>query len=257
MITTTPVFYYNYKITAENYFLNFDDGDGELAAELRQGNYSATELGVEIARAMSEYGSQDYTVTFDRDTRKYTISAVGSFNLLAFSGANIGLGCFSTIGFAATDLTASTSYESDTSAGSEFIPQFPLQDFIGFDDWQEFAEANINESASGLVEVYSIGSRSFMEFNITLATDYPQGRNGIIRNDANGVSKLRTFMQYCITKGNLEFMPDSSDRSTYSTVLLEKTPTSSTGTGYQLKELYGKGLSGYYETGKLKWRLKE
>lgn len=257
MITTTPVFYYNYKITAENYYINFDDGSGEIAGQLTQGNYSATELGVELARAMTEYGGQDYTVTFDRDTRKYTISAIGAFDLLITTGSNIGLGVFSTIGFNGADLTGLTSYESDIAAGSEFIPQFKPQDFVGFDDWQEFAEANINESASGLIEVYSIGSRSFMEFNLTLATDIDQGRNGIITTDANGVAKLRAFMQYCITKGNLEFMPDETDRNTYYTILLEKTPTSSTGTGYQLKELYGRGLAGYFETGKLKWRLKE
>jgi hypothetical protein len=96
-----------------------------------------------------------------------------------------------------------------------------------------------------------------MEFNLTLATDLDQGRNGIIRTDSSGVFKLREFLAYCITKGDLEYMPDKNDRSTYQTIILESTPSSSSGTGYRLEELYGRGLPEYFETGKLKWRLKE
>lgn len=257
MITTTPVFYYGYQITANNYYINFDDGLGEIAATLTQGNYSAQGLAVEVARALSEFGNQDYNCTFDRDTRQFTISATSNFSLLALTGSNVGLGAFSTLGFTATDKTGANTYTGESAAGSEFMPQFPLQDFVDFADQKEYAEANINESASGLIEVYSIGLRSFMEFNITLATNIPQGRSGIIRTDPSGVSNLRSFMQYCITKGELEFMPDETDRNTYYTITLERTPTSSTGTGYLLKELYGRGLSGYFETGKLRWRLKE
>ena len=257
MITTMPVFYYNYAITAENYYINFDDGSGEIACILDQGNYSPTNLAIEVSRAMSEFGNQDYTCTFNRSDRTFTITASGNFDLLIQTGVNIGLGAFATLGFTGSDLTGTNTYTSDTSAGSEFIPQFKPQDYIDFDDWQEYTQANINEAASGLIEVYSIGLRSFMEFNLTLATDIDQGRAGLIRTDSSGVSKLRDFMQYCITKGEVEFMKDSSDRNTYSTIILEKTPTSSTGTGYQLKELYGRGIPGYFETGKLKWRLKE
>jgi hypothetical protein len=256
MIKTTPVFYFDYRITAESFYLNFIDDILEIAAELRPGNYSAENLAIEISRAMSDFGNQDYSCTFDRDTREFTISALNPFDLLILSGANAGLSAFPTLGFVGADLTGLSTYTGQTT-GKEFIPQFPPQDFIGFDDFKEFAEAKINESASGEVEVYSIGQRSFMEFNLTLATDLDQGRNGIIRTDSNGVFKLREFLAYCITKGDLEFMPDKNDRSTYQTIILESTPSSSSGTGYRLEELYGRGLPEYFETGKLKWRLKE
>lgn len=257
MITTTPVFYYGYKITSENYYINLNEGNGEITAQLTQGNYSAESLAIEVARALSEHADQDYNCLFDRETRQFIISAPSNFSLLAFTGSNIGLGAFQTLGFTATDKIGRSAYRSENPSGMEFIPQFPLQDYVGFDDLKEYAEANINESSSGLIEVYSIGLRSFMEFNITLATNIPQGRNGIITTNPNGVANLRNFMQYCISKGEVEFMPDETDRNNYYTITLERTPTSSTGTGYLLKELYGQGLPGYFETGNLRWRLRE
>lgn len=256
MITTTPIFYFDYRITAESFYLNFIDDILEVSCELMPGNYSAENLATEVSRAMSEFGDQDYTCTFNRLTREFTISAAAPFDLLIQTGANSGLSGFSVIGFTGPDLTGLNTYTGQAS-GTEFIPQFPPQDFIGFDDFKQFAEAKINESASGVIEVYSIGQRSFMEFNLAFATDIDQGRTGIIRTDASGVSKLRQFLAYCITKGDLEYMPDISDRNTFQTILLESTPSSASGTGYRLEELYGRGLPGYFETGKLKWRLKE
>lgn len=255
MITTKPVFYYDYRINANQQFLNIDEGSGDISIELTPNNYSAQALANEVSRALSEQGGQDYTCTFNRSTRSFTISAAAPFDLLITSGANIGLGAFSVIGFTGADQTGQITY-TGRAAGKEFIPQFPLQDYVDFDDFKEFAEANINESASGEVEVYSIGTRSFMEFNLTLATDIDQGLNGIVRTDPTGVAKLRDFINYCITKGDLEFMKDETDRATFQTIILESTPLSRTGTGYKLNELYGRGLAGYFETGLLKWRLK-
>ena len=255
MITTKPVFYYDYRINADQQFLNIDEGAGDISIELTPNNYSAQALASEVSRALSEQGGQDYLCTFNRSARTFTISAAAPFDLLITTGANIGLGAFGIIGFTGADRTGLTSYTGD-AAGKEFIPQFPLQDYVDFADFKEFAEANINESASGAVEVYSIGTRSFSEFNITLATNIDQGFNSIVRTDSQGVEKLRDFINYCITKGDLEFMKDETDRSTYQTIILESTPLSRTGTGYKLNELYGRGLAGYFETGTLKWRLK-
>lgn len=255
MITTTPVFYYDYRINAEALFLNINEGLGDVSIQLIPNNYSAQGLANEISRAMSEQGDQDYLCTFNRTTRAFTISATDPFDLLIQTGANVGLGAFSVIGFTGADQTGLNSYTGET-AGKEFIPQFPLQGYVDFDDYREFSSANINESASGQVEVYSIGKRSFMEFNLTYATNIDQGFNSIVRTDSQGVEKLRDFIDYCITKGDLEFMKNATDRQTYQTIILESTPLSKSGTGYKLNELYSRGLAGYFETGDLKWRLK-
>lgn len=256
MITTKPVFYYNFSIDSESFYLNFDDGLGDIAATLIPGKYSAEDLADEIARALSDIGGQDYSCLFNRDTRKYTISADSNFSLLITSGANVGLSAFSSIGFNGSDLSGSNSYTSDSAVGSSYSPQFPLQSYVGPGDFKEYGETNINETASGKVEVYSIGLRSFIEFDIRYATNYPQGTGGLLENDPAGVENLRDFMQYCITKGDVEFMEDETDRSTYYTILLESTQESKNGTGYKLNELYSRNLPGYFETGKLKWRVK-
>lgn len=256
MITTTPVFYYGYTVDATNYYINIDEGSGDVAVELNQGTYSAENFAVEVARAMSEFGAQDYSCDFDRDTRLFTISATSNFDLLISSGANAGLSAYSLLGFSGSDQTSTNSYESGTATGYEYIPQFPLQNYVGSDDWKEYAQANINESASGVSEIYSVGLRSFVEFDIMFATDINQGANGFITTNASGVDDLRSFMQYCITKGDIEFMPDKTDRATYQTLILEKTAASSTGTGYKLNEMYSKGLPSYFETGKLKFRVR-
>jgi hypothetical protein len=255
MITTKPVFYYDYPINAEQQFLNINEGAGDISIELIPNNYSAQGLANEVSRALSEQGGQDYTCTFNRTTRSFTISAALSFDLLIQTGANVGLGAFSVLGFVGSDQTGLTSYTGDP-AGQEFIPQFPLQDYVDFSDFKEFREAKVNESASGEVEIYSLGTNSFMEFNLTLATNIDQGFNSIVRTDSLGVEKLRDFINYCITKGDVEFMKDETDRLNFQTIILESTPLSRTGTGYKLNELYSRGLAGYFETGTLKWRLK-
>lgn len=255
MITTNPVFYYDYRINSSSLFINFNEGAGELTAQLVPNNYSAENLAIEVARALSEAGGQDYSCTFNRTARTFTISAAANFDLLILTGSNIGLGAFLTLGFSGPDLVGANNY-TGAQSGKEFLPQFPLQDFVDFVDYVEFAEANINESASGQVEVYSIGTRSFMEFNLTLATNIDQGVSSIVRTDSTGVEKLRDFINYCITKGDLEFMKDETDRTTYQTIILESTPLSKSGTGFKLNELYSRGLNGYFETGSLKWRLK-
>lgn len=254
-ITTTPVFYYDFQVTTNDIYINFDEGIGELTATVPAKSYSFTDLAAAIATAMNGIGGQTYTVTANRSDRTYTISAPSNFDLLFSSGSNAGLSIASVIGFSATDKTGSNSYDSDTSAGSEFIPQFRLQNYVTLDDYQEKAQANINESASGIVEVFSIGTRKFLEFNIGPTTDNAMRKSGgLFVNDSSAVSKLRSFMEYAITKGDIEFMPDQNDKNTFNTIILERTPTSSTGTGFKLRELYGRGLVGFFETGLLRFR---
>ena len=251
-IFTTPVFYYGYTVTVNDIYINFDEGIGELTALVSAGDYSFTDLGAAIATALNTIGGQVYAVVANRADRTFTISASSPFDLLFSSGSNSGLSVASVIGFTATDKTGSSSYTSDTPAGSEFVPQFPLQDFVSFDDYQEFSQASVNESASGRVEVFSIGTRRFMEFNLGPVTD--NAVRGLFTSDNGAVAKLRDFMQFLIRKADVEFMPDTTDRNTFRTIILETTPTSSTGTGYKLRELYGRGLVGFFETGKLKFR---
>lgn len=258
-IQTKSAFIFDFVIDAESSLLNFDEGSIELTAELNPGSYTMTELADEISRALNIIGTQEYSVSLDRSTRKYTISAASNFTLLSSTGSNVGFGAWEVMGFStASDKTGSNSYESDNSAGQLFRPQFHLQSYISFDDWQGFASSNINESASGVTEIYSLGSRKFSEFNISYQNNGIAGSKGSsIDYDANGVDNLRNFMEFAITKGPMEFIPDRDNFAIFDKIILERTPANSKGTEFKLKELVNRNLVGYFETGVLKFRLQE
>ena len=93
-----------------------------------------------------------------------------------------------------------------------------------------------------------------MEFDIKYSTDIGQPKISPIEDNPAGVSDLREFMRYAITKGNFEMMPDRGDVNVFFEVLLEKTAASKDGLGYRLKELYNKNLTGYFDTGKVTLR---
>jgi len=254
-INSRSSFIYGYTVDETNFYVDFDEGGGELSAELDINDYSMTDFAIELARAMTEAGGQTYSAAVDRSTRKITISATSNFDLLISTGSHVGTAAWSLIGMSGADKTSTNSYESDSSTGSEYRPQFKLQEYIDFEDFQTSVQGNVNESANGDVEVVSFGNVKFAECNITFATNVNQGESDVIENNASGVADLRSFMEYCITKGILEFIPDRDIPNTFKKVLLESTTQDKKGIGFRLYELYGRGLPNYYETKKLKWRL--
>lgn len=162
------------------------------------------------------------------------------------------------MGFTAVDRTGASTYTGQGQAGSQYTPQFILQSHISSDNWQEAADASVNKTASGRVEVIKFGIVKYVQFQIKFATNIAQPPNfGPIRHNPNGVENLQTFMRYIIQRAPFEYMPDEDAPSTFQTIVLESDPESSTGTGYKLKELYDKNLPGYFETSVLKCRLVE
>ena len=171
--------------------------------------------------------------------------------LLVTSGTQSSISAFALMGFT-LDKTGSNSYESDNASGFFYEPQFLLQNFVDFQDNVKTAQASVNESASGLIEVVSFGKNEFMECNITLATDItPQSA---IKENANGVSDLRDFLNYAINKHPIEFVYDLNNPDIYEPCLLEKTQSDTKGTGFKLYELYARKLVGYFETKTLTFR---
>lgn len=245
-------FYYIEEITKDNRLLNFDEGAGELTAQVRIGSYGMSDLANAVAEALNEEGLLEYSVSLDRATRQYTIAANGNFDLLTTSGSGIGQSVFSIIGFVGADKTGVSSYQGD-ACGVEFLPQFYLQDYIPFGNWVESVSESVNEAASGELEVVTFGQRQLMEFNMTYITDYNQD-NGFIKNDQNAVANVLAFLNHCIKKRIVEFMEDESLSNAFDKCLLESTPGSGKGTGFKLNELYSRGLYGFFETGRIKFR---
>jgi len=256
VITTKSVFYYIESVDDSNFYLDFDEGAGELSAIVQTGDYTPQDFVLVVQSAMNEIGNQSYTITLDRDTRRVTISASSNFDLLILTGTHVGNDIFSLLGFTGGDLTGLNSYTGEP-IGEEYRPQFLLQDYVDQEDLREAVQAVKNESASGVVETVFFGIRKKFEFNIQFITDIEQGKGSVVETNLNGVQSARLFMRYLITARPLEFMPDRNNTTIFYKILLDSTEESSNGTGYRLKELYTKNLPFYYETGKLVFRLVE
>lgn len=253
-ITTRSVFYYGHLIDETNLIVDFQEGVNVLQAFLNVGAYTLTDFAVELARALTEAGTQEYSVSVDRATRKLTVSAASNFSLLVASGGALGTSTFSLMGFTGADRTGANSYEGNNGSGFEFVPQFLLQEYIAFEHWRENINSAVNQSSSGLVEVITYGQVYFMQCNITFQTNINQGSGNAIETDSDGVESLLAFLEYTTLKAPVEFMPNRNSRNTFYECLLESTPEEKNGTSYKLKELYGKGLPNYYESGTLKFR---
>jgi hypothetical protein len=251
-LKTFSGFIYGHDIIDINSWIDFsEDGITELSTEVRIGSYTLDEFVDAFLSAMNGEGALEYTATINRATRKVTISSTANFQLRVTTGTHSGISAFSLIGFT-SNKSGSSSYTSDVASGLFYEPQFKLQRFVTFEDNVEFAQTSVNTSASGLVEVVSFGENQFMECNITYVTDILG--QGAIKNNASGVSNLRAFMNYLIKKKPVQFIPDLDTPTNYYDCILEKTQSSSNGTGFQLYELYGRGLANYYETQTLTFR---
>ena len=252
-LETYSKFNYGHTVTENNNYINFDEGIGELSAEIDVGSYSLGDFVSAVASAMNDVGTQEYDVTLDRATNRITITSISAFDLLIASGTQVNISAFSLMGFNGADLTGAITYESDSASGFSYEPQFILQNYVDFEDDVAAANSTLNQSASGrVVEVVKYGNVKLMSCDIKYITDItPQG---VIKENATGVSDARQFMSYCITKGNLEVVPDIDAPGTFTKCLLESTPESRDGTGFVLKELYSRGLTGYFELNRLKFR---
>lgn len=255
-LNTHSRFYYGFDVDSTNSSLDFSEGGPELQATLRTGSYTLSEFVVEIERALDAAGGQDYSVSVARATRKITISAPGVFELLVSTGSRVGSSVYGLAGFSGADKTGASSYVGGSGAGSEYSTQFVLQSFISSEDWRSAAEAVVNKSASGRVEVITFGTEKFTEFEFIFVTDIVQS-GGPIRNNATGVIDLRNLLRFMTTKATFEFMPDEDAADTFESLILESSPSEKDGVGYRLRELFDRGLPGYYQIGPLKFRVIE
>ena len=102
----------NIVITAANQKLDFNEGGIELTATITAGTYTPTTLIAEIMTQMDAAGAATYTVTYSG--KVFRIENDGAtLELLCATGTNIANGIWSTIGFAAADLTGFTNYAAN------------------------------------------------------------------------------------------------------------------------------------------------
>lgn len=254
MIKSYSIFYYGVEITEATRFINFKESGDELTAELSVASYTPTSICHEVQSKLNAAGDLNYICTFDRSTRKITISASGEFSLLWGSGSSFPSVAAGPLGFGNSDLSGQTSYEGTGGVGSAWEPQFKLQDYVPPESYTQAVDESVHRAANGRVVVVKFGNESFIEFRVPYITNNVMPP-GPIKNNQSGYEDAISFLNFAITKSPFEFMPDIDNRSEFFTVLLESTPESREGVGFKLRELFSQGLPGYYDTGVLKLRV--
>lgn len=251
-IKTYSKFYYGIEINGSNSQFDIQEGMVINSFSLPFGLYTLTDLANELNTQLLQLGTQVFEVQIDRDERHFTISAPLPFSLRFLTGPNSQTSIAEVLGFPLQDFTGQNSYTSLNPIGKVYTPQFLLQSYIPSRHDQEANSSRVNESASGLVEAVSFGRKQTMTCNITFISDFYE--SDAVRRNANGVAQTLDFMDFCIRKGNVEFMENENNSFNFEKLLLEKTQASANGTGFVLYELFNRGLPDFYETRTLQFR---
>lgn len=253
-LETKCKFYYGIEITTDNNELDFSEGSGELSIFIPIGVYSPQEIALKLASLLTNAGSQTYSCSFNRSTRKLTISATSNFSILIATGTHSATTLYQTLGYTGgANLTGANSYLAPSTIGYEFVPQFYLLDYIPLEHNVRSVQASINETASGQVEVIRYGTKRFMECSMELITNKPFQGSDFWTSSTTGLDDALNFLGFATQKSKIEFMPNKDDVNTYSTLILESTESDASGIGFKLLEQLDYG-NGYYKTGKLVFR---
>lgn len=255
-LSTHSRFYYGWQITTSNRYLDFNDGSDKVAI-LDVGYYTSSDLATMIASKMNELSSTDFTVTFNRSTRKFTIAGSATFSLLAGSGDNVTLGVFTLLGYTATDKTGFATYLAQTTSGYEYTTQFFPQSYLPTSTNRNAIEGLVNKSSSGVIEVIKFGDERFMKLELLFITNIPQSPDSIIRSKSDGVEQYIQLIEWLTSKAPVEVMINELDVDTFQEFILESTEQDTQGLNYELTELYDKSLPLFYKSGRLTFRLME
>lgn len=256
MIDSYSGFIYGHTVDSTNNYIDWDNGGSEISVRMQTGEYSLTDFCTEFARAMNSANQGTFICTVDRSTGIVTATkSTGTFRFKALTGSHVGASVFSLAGYAAVDGVLATSQTGSVRSGSLWLPQFKAQDYVPFDNQQSAIDGTIKKSASGRVEAVKFGTQKIMDVNFKFITNIHQSGNDLILSDSQGLENARAFMEYAITKADMEFIPDVSNYNVFNKVILESTPESQDGFNFKLKEQYANGMRDYYETGILKFRL--
>ena len=249
--------YYDFQITADNKYLDLSDSQDLYAIELNVGSYTPTELAKHVQSKINEVASDEFTVTFNRADRMFTITSEDVFEMLFATGSNASRSCAFVLGFPAEDQLGGDNYTSYYSAGKVYSTQFYIQSYKPTKQNRKAIDGVVNKSASGKVEVVKYGNERFLDGEFLFITDIVQMEPSIIRSNPNGVQDYLSLIEWLVEKSPVEIMIDESKPEEFQTFILESTEQDSKGLDYELIELYDRGLPLYYRSGKLKFKLME
>lgn len=245
------LFLYDLEITANNRSIDFraTSGGPILLATLNLGFYSLTGLANAIAAAMKAVDpTRTYTVSVNRSIsggtqNRVIIATSGTYlDLLFLTGPRTASSIASTIGFAVTDRTGSTSYTGTATAGTALVPDYVGYSYLG-PDFVRSIFGSVNISARGDKEaiVWQIQKFFQMEFRF--------------EPEAKVISEWSPFLTWAIQQKPLEFTPDITVPNTFYECTLEMTEADGKGLGYRMTEMLPE-FPFNYRTGTMKFRQK-
>jgi hypothetical protein len=246
-LLSRSTFYYGHAVEGSAHFISIDEGAGEISVNLTPSGYTFTELALELERALNSVGTLTYTISANRLTRKYTITASANFSILAASGDYFGSSLYTVLGFNSVDKTGASSYVSDFSTGLEWRPQLPLFSYVPSRLREGSLSSTQDESGNGNIQVITFGTVNYMEFEAKFITDR-KDQPVYIENDQNAVANAMGFLSYVRKKNRFEFMEDRNVVSVFEKMILQKTSQSANGLEVKLEEMTGSNLQDYYET---------
>lgn len=248
-------FNYPIKVKAGENLLYFEEADGTpFNISVKEGCYTPECLMDEINKALAALG---YTITFtyERENNRIRINDSNVFRIKLFEVGSLAFAF--QLGFPDEgDLQDDLEYFTRNPLTRKYRVQFCLQSLLRCEDNKRLKDAVVTESISGKYECFHCGEESFFEFNMRFITDVKQDCLFMYSNP-NGVQDARDLFDNMICKEQFEFIPDCTKPNEYYTLVLDQTPESREGTGYELKEMYEQGLCGYYETGLLRFKCVE
>ena len=250
-------FRYGHTVDISNRDIDFMEGVTLRHAVVEVGSYTLTRLLEVVALAMNDVGVNDYSFSVDYSTGIVTLDSTGSFDLLGATGENVATSILGLLGFDLVDSLGVTQVVGVTRSGFIFEPQFYLQSYVPTTQNKRAASATVTKSASGAVSVQSFGDERFMKCDLVFITDLVQPDDSPIKNNQTGYQDAVSFLEYCVTKAPIEFVVDASKPDEFERLLLESTPTSTDGVGFDLVETFARGLPYYYEIKPLTFRLVE
>lgn len=249
-------FYFGHIVRSNNCKIPFrEENDTETRiASIKIGAYTLTEFLNEIASALGEAGTQDYTVTVDRATRIITVEAETPFQILFHSALESEISARTLMGFPDSDTEMSLLHEGTQGSGQVYSPQAPINRYVPFEHWKGSPDSAITVAANGRSVIVGFNDGERMECDIHVITNKEFPADSLIRNNPTAKEDTLAFLQYLITKNPVEFMFDLDTPQEFTGCILEGTKESKSGTSFKLYEGLGKGLKGYYSTDLLTFR---
>lgn len=256
-LSVYSAFRYGHTIDISNRDLDFKEGVTTRHAVVEVGSYTLTKLLEVVALAMNDVGTNDYSFTVNYSTGVVTLNSTGSFDLLGATGDNASTSILNLLGIDNINYLGVTQVVGINRSGFIYEPQFFLQSYMPTTQNKKAASATVTKAASGAVSVQSFGDERFMKCDLVFITNLIQPTDSIIKNNQTGLEDTISFLEYCITKAPVEFIADISKPDEFERLLLESTPTSTDGVGFDLVETFARGLPYYYEIKPLTFRLVE